>query len=381
MGNEFMYGLVGGIIILVLMVLIFNAQAVPAPYQGYRYTDSYRGYAYAEPVYNLSANLTDAAFVGIGKQRAVKFLELGKFDVSTAKSTAHAEKRIFNGLLFGDQSVRFEGYIESVAINVTDTNNYGSLVVVVREKDSIGNVLKSYIVFDKKAAIGTYVILVNRLSEVEVRTSGSGWRFWAPALYSLSIDADMYSAASREFSFAAHANATDAEIRLLFSKRFGKAAVDVNGVNYINGSVSDYETIALPKEKLWQTNKILVKSLENSAIAGYIQVRVTEETEKSSSARLSFGVNSTQYEALGTKYGKITFDVVKVEKPGGLAVKIVDMENNAMFSAYEQASQWQYTEYFARGNVKPGKNTVVIEAADSSAFWVKGVQVWLPAKQ
>ncbi len=70
--------------------------------------------------------------------------------------------------------------------------------------------------------------------------------------------------------------------------------------------------------------------------------------------------------------GTITFDIVEVQRPGGLAIKLFK-GNEVLFADFAAAAEGRYI--FELRNAKIGVNVLTIQGMDGAAFLLKNLDV------
>ena len=97
------------------------------------------------------------------------------------EKTQEAEKRIFSGLLFGDDTIEIpvDEFLGEMDFEVRDTNKYGNLVIFLNDE----------IIYNNITSEGNYSISIDKnfTGFVKVKAVSSGWRLWSPAIYDVNI--------------------------------------------------------------------------------------------------------------------------------------------------------------------------------------------------
>ncbi|MFH0837488.1 MAG: hypothetical protein V1870_05130 [Candidatus Aenigmatarchaeota archaeon] len=367
-GNEFVVWLVIGLLIITAGVIIFNSNFYYSPYGSSSYragnTMPYYGYSL------VSSDTGRSMLVGSLDKYTSVIESKGTFDVSTTSEKMVVRDDVFNGVLFGDNSIKLNGYVKDLTLDVMSTNGYGNLVVMTNDGQS------KEVVLDKELDLGQYVLPLDNDGTVEIKTTSSGWKIWAPSVYYIQVDADLLDEKIWTSDFDAEANVTGVDLKLYFTSYSGKLRVRVNDKIVLERTVRQEETISLDKSYLEDTNKVVIDAWDGSSFRGRMDVVKNMENREMGTVELNFFLNKTYYDSLKTKPGKITFDVSKISRTGNMVLKIRNAEGNVVLSRPLNLANQNYIEYFTQNDVKPGVNTVIIESA-GSAFYTRNLMVWL----
>ncbi|MBI5332086.1 MAG: hypothetical protein HZB65_00785 [Candidatus Aenigmarchaeota archaeon] len=369
-GNEFVVWLVIGLIIITAGVVIFNSQIYFAPYG---YSSYSRGAGYASPYsgYSLvSADTGRSMFVGSLVTQTTVVESKGTFDVSARSNEMIVQDRVFNGAVFGDNSIKINGYIRDLQLDVMGTNGYGNLVVTADN----GKVKKE--VLNKELGLGRYIIPLENDGTVEIGTTSSEWRIWAPSLYYIRAEANILEQKSWSAEFDAETNVTSADLKLYFTTHYGKIRIKINDRIVLERTVRSEEIIHLDRNDLEDKNRVTIDAWDGSSFTGRLDIAKNMKNSELGTVELSFFLNKIYYDSLRTKPGKITFDVSKISRKGNMVLKIRNAEGNVVLSRPLDLSNQNYIEYFTQSHVKPGLNTVIIESA-GSVFYTRNLMVWL----
>lgn len=359
-----------GLAILVVMLLLFGG--------GLSITQNY-GFG---PGGGIHYNVTGAVLVGPEDVNAVSRYDI---DINTSytkgETTHEAEgKELFNGLLFGSNSLKYEldsNGIEDLVISfrVTRTNNYAPLVI--RVGDSI--------IEKKNYALGEYDVGVDKklLSDkmtVEISAESSLWRIWAPTLYGLDnieISEKSYSYQPNEFSFFLkedeYRTFSEGKIDLSLDESVGGLAIEMNDNPVYSDVVSNYQSIKLTKSELrLGDNTLQLKANINSRFTGKAKLIIFYKTQSEHILEMPFNITESRRNSMDR--GTISFDIVDVTKSGGFSVKIMS-GSEELFSEYGTAEERSYSYSFGKGNVNAGVNRVVIRSVEGATFSVYDLSV------
>jgi len=162
--------LFAGLFIL-LMLFIFFGVYQPAPYYPPK-----NNITNITPPGNLTWKIIDLGDISISKQNLRK------------RETISESYKVSNGLFFGENSYRASYRVDkkildnlekaSFSYSVKDSNKYGDLKIRFNNQT----------LHEGKQMIGKYSYEVELKEEniIEIRTTSSGWKIWAPSVYLLS---------------------------------------------------------------------------------------------------------------------------------------------------------------------------------------------------
>ncbi|MBI4895470.1 MAG: hypothetical protein HY831_03170 [Candidatus Aenigmarchaeota archaeon] len=368
-GNEFIIALLVGLMLIAVGVVIFNSQIGFSPY-GSSYTmNQYRDYQIGYDI--ISSDSGRSILIGNMQYVNVKTTDLGTFDISTTSDRIIVNKVLFNGVLFGDNSIVINGYIRDIQLNIKNTNGYGNLIVTTSAEG------KKTVVVDKKLGIGKYQIPIETDGVLEIKDSSSAWRIWAPTIYDVTVDTNVLYAKTFRKNFTLEANVSRADLHLFFTNAQGKIRVRVNDRIVLEREVAQEELISFDRSELFDNNNVVIDAWDGSSFTGRAIVEKHILNEAVGRVELGFYLNETDYNWVVRKPGKITFDIVRIDKPGQFVLKIRNSNGNVVLTRTLDTSQQSYEEYYTASHVKPGNNTVIIEAVDGSLFWIRDLKVWV----
>ncbi|GEM_PF-5799402 len=368
-GNEFVIALGIGLALIAVGVLIFNSQIGFTPYGSSYGINQYRDYQVGYDI--ISSDSGRSILIGNMKYVTVKPIDLGTFDVSTTSDKIIVNKVLFNGVLFGDNSIVINGFVRDIQLDIKNTNGYGNIIVTTSAEG------KKNVIVDKKLGIGKYQIPIENDGVVEIKDSSSAWRIWAPTIYDVRVDTNVLYTKTFTRNFSIEANVSRADLHLFFTNTQGKVRVRVNDKIVLERQVSTEEVISFDKNELFDNNKVVIDAWDGSSFLGRAVVEKHVLNEAVGRAELGFYLNETEYNWVVRKPGKVTFDIVRIDKPGQFILKIKNSNGNVVLTRTLETSQQSYEEYYTSSHVKPGNNTVVIEAVDGSLFWVRDLKVWV----
>ncbi len=367
--DDFIAFLAVGMIAVIGMLFIFSGlqfiEGVPVP-----------GGEFREFI-NESEIIGTVGPVGVD---TLKLIDMGAVNVSYIKDTRTiglGAREIYNGLLFGSSSVKynFETEIDSldVIFTVDRTNNYAPLQVKVNGR----------IVAEERFSEGEHKLSVDKSllaqkNAIEISSLSSSWRIWAPALYKLGevkFVVKSLSQKSSSFSFAMDKEYDafkSGKIDLALEENIGTFMAEMNGKAVYSSPVSNLQSISFDKSALGKNNTLVLKAGLNSRFFGKATMKITYVAEKENIIELPFNVSDVDYNRFTT--GFVEFRVVSVSRKGGINVRI-EKDTLPLLNEYDSVTEKTYTFTLRKTNVRPGVNKLVIKSMDSAIFSVKGAQI------
>ena len=369
--DEFVTFLIAGLVTIAIFLIFFGGIVswVPVP-------TTY-------PVYREVKNISGASLVGPESISAHKRY-VTYFDVSYKQNDDIfylGEKEIFNGLLFGNNALKYRlnlSDVKSMRIDfrITKTNEYGPLVIKINEC-----VVKEDIYSPGEYNITLPSSVLNDLMNIEIYATSSGWKIWAPNIYRLEnikFVVNSFSRRENEFGFevpeSVYNNFENGKIEIKrFEKSLGKLVIKLNANKIFSDNVADSLSLRFNKSKIKPGyNILLFDSSENSEFSGNADILIFYNEPKKHRIEMPFNITQSDYNTLKT--GKIEFKIISLEEHGGLSVKIIH-ENETLFSAYETAEEKNYIFEFDKSHVNRGLNTVLIESVDDAVFSVADAEI------
>lgn len=367
--DEFLGFLVAGLVIMGVLIVAFG-------------TNFYEVISPSPPTTLLRYEEQNVAGgIPVGPENIVltKFYDLGDINISHTKFDREflaPSKHLFNGLLFGSNEIRFSFEapedMQSAMLHfeVEEANGYAPLEVIVNGE----------VVARKDYAAGAYDIPLDAQSsyDIKIQPLSSGWRIWAPAVYELArVKATTRSRAlqSKVFNFELekeeYENFFEGRITLELDKFAGKLNAFVN-----NKMVYDDEIIGSPKTLVF-TNQMLVKknvlelkATNNSIFAGTASLSILYSSKKEHYVEVPFNLTDKAYDKMGT--GRIQFDVISIDKAGGISIRIVS-SGVITFGKYGDVERKTYSYPITKQDVRAGQNALRIESVGDAVFNVKNV--------
>lgn len=185
------------------------------------------------------------------------------------KALAKVDSRVSQGLISGASktiSFKSEDYNSfdtgKLKINVIDTNLYGNLIVringetVYADRPAIG---ETEFYFDKD--------VFKTANTMTVMSGGSGWRFWAPAIYDVNVTLYLETAKleSKSYKFDLDYVPDNAKIVIYGTKKSGEGeiTVSINDIKVYKGYLNGYKNFDSDVLKAGE-NRVKIYSDANS---------------------------------------------------------------------------------------------------------------------
>src|SRR3989338_1385545 len=342
MANDFVYFLVGGLVIMGIMLALF-----------------WLDFAYGPPASSTLLGVGSPIFVGANDFDDVETLTASFAADNYLQTSVYniGSRRISNGLLFGSDAIELDvGNDEFVAISldITETNSYGALIIRAG-----GNV-----VAEQPLEAGHYEFAFSHAGKVSIETRSSEWRIWAPAIYDLDnvkISANVYPREISTYTFKINEPEKVQEARIDFSlyDNAGVLIVKLNGDVIYNGAVNTRQSIYLDKSKLDNLNILTFDAGQDSKFTGLATIAFTKRTLREKELFATINLSSAEYARFSK--GTLAFDVVDVFSPGGYTIKIVN-NNQVLLSEYVKLERG-YFEFVLEKEIA-ALNTVIITSLD-----------------
>lgn len=355
MANDFVYFLVGGLVIIGIMLALF-------------------GLNFAYPAGSTLLGVGSPVFVGENYYDNVETIA-ASFDADNYLQTSVFEidsRRISNGLLFGYESIKLDvgnSQFETISFDVKETNSYGALVIKLDDNT----------VYEQLLAPGHYEFSFGQASKVEIGIRSSEWRIWAPALYDLEnvkISSNVYPREISTYTFKLNEPERIQEARIDFSlhENSGILVVKLNGDVVYNGAINQRQSIYIDKTMLDDLNILTFDAGPDSKFSGLATIALTKRTLQDKQFFATVNLSGSEY-AKFTK-GTLAFDVVDVFAPGGYMLKITN-GNRVLLSEYVKLERGYFEFVLKKQDLQPGLNVITITALDNSAFNVQGLMTRL----
>jgi len=376
MGNEFLWFLFAGLVILAVLLAIFNVGFVPE-------REEHREPIPIPQTEEKQLNQWEN-WVGLRNVEVYRVIPLGTLDtsyLSSEKITSALDKNIFSGLLFGSNSLKIDltrspdhlgSYIE---FDVQDTNNYGALVIKLD-----GNIIaRDYY------GIGNHKVLLENISEnsrVEIYAESSLWKLWAPAQYNLRnikvVEKSLYLR-PQEFSFMLYDEyntMTQAFINLNLDTHVGELITEVNKNEVYRDVVTGpKKTIVVDKTPFVKGENIITfRSEQNSNFTGSASITVYYMKEMDLQYEYQFNLTRSQYNNLSDR-SRITFNIAQITRDGAFSVKL-NGKRLCKNTCYPEVQLGNWTFYYNKSTAKVGTNSIVISSVDNALFQVRNMTVY-----
>ena len=352
MANDFVYFLVGGLVIVGIMLDLLGMNFVGEPAGSTLL-------GVGSPVF-VGSNYFDNVETLTASFGADNYLQTSVFSIGA--------RRVTNGLLFGYNPIKMDvgdAEIVQVSFDITNTNSYGALMIMIDDKT----------VFEQLLAPGHYEFTFGPGSKVEIAPRNSEWRIWAPALYDLEnvrIAANVYPREMSTYTFKLNEPEKVEEARIDFSlyDNSGMLVVKLNGDIVYNGAVNQRQSIYIDRSKLDDLNIITFDAGHDSRFTGLATIALTKRTLQEK--RMSATINLSDSEYVKFSGGMLAFDVVDVFSPGGYTIKIVN-GNRVLLNEYVKLERGYFEFALNKQSLQPGLNTIIITPLDNAAFNVQGL--------
>src|SRR3989339_847683 len=273
--NAFMYGLVGGLIIIAVLMLAFGAPLAEATDD----TNIGAGSRAARTIelnkqFTVHINGQTVSIPASEGQRTIGYLQgpesigtrnidssfynsLGSFDISSHFGTqTFYGDQVSNGLLFGEESMKFT--IENpknIRIFVADQNGLGDLIVMVDGK--------LFARSSADAGLHEYEINMFGTKDIEIRAESSEWQIWAPNTYQISrVEIDSL-ADMKTFEFAVDTERfVEGNVQLDLTQYYGYIEIFLNGDIVYAGPASRTILFPLDHDNTNSQNIISIKAVD-----------------------------------------------------------------------------------------------------------------------
>ncbi len=350
--DEFVYFLVGGLVILGILLAVFNLQYIGQP-------TGFSVGGFGSPVFVGTAEFDNVETL-YASFDANNFLETNVYNLGT--------RQLSSGLLFGSSSAKLNvGEADSTAVSfdVTKTNGYGSLIIKLDDKIAEENRLEE----------GRYEFSLGPAKQVEIASGSSDWRIWAPALYeleNLKITANSYPREKSTYTFELEdkEKIETARIDFTLDSNAGSLLLKLNGDVVYDSALNPMQSIFIDASKLDDLNILTFDAQPDSKFSGLATIVLTRKTLQEKELRADVNLTDAEYSKF--RKGTLAFDVVDVFSPGGYSIKITN-GNRVLFSEFARLERG-YAEFaLNRENLQPGLNIIAVKSLDGAAFNAQGL--------
>lgn len=367
MADEFLVFLAAGLLVLIALLVVFNVSAlISTPVAALPVTKE-ESLAGSMPVGPADVNAS----------RSYNF-SLNASHVKDSRTYQLGTRDVYNGLFFGSNILRYTvdaPGIESMEIgfSVISSNHYAPLLITVNGAP----------VAERLFALGEHRLPVNgsllkESTVIDLSTHSSGWRIWAPSLYTLDdlrFIVRQFSLNDAEFRFSLGdeiATLQSAKLDLVLDENIGALAVSLNTRVAHNSSLRNQQSITLDKALLRKENVLSFSAAQNSRFLGRGHLTVYYTTRNDSVAQSEFTIAFSRYAA--SERGRVLFNVVNVKSAGGMQVEIA-ADNVTLFSTVEKLQEQQYIFYVTRDHVRSGRNVLTVRSLANASFSIRDVTV------
>ena len=337
-----------------------------------------------EPGGHVVTSASDEIFA-VGPENVETFVpyhmtfNVSNLNAATARDLGFA--RVFSGLLFGSDSLRYRVTSEEqesmkIMFTVSKTNSYGAMAIKVNGKEVVHSVLPAG---DYSFVVGKE--LLSKETDVEISAESSSWKIWAPTVYELSnvqIEANAFSERSYAFKFdltGKYETFRRGKINLNLLENKGSLTVTLNGKEIYNDIPGNAQNVEFYGEAVKDgTNTLEFRASPSSSFVGNGVLAVTYTARQENKIAQLFNVTNGTFGLGAFGGGSVRFDIVDVSKPGGMAVKITNSKG-ATFAAFETATAGVRTYQLNATNVVPGSNILIIESVDGAVFTVRNIRI------
>jgi hypothetical protein len=261
-----------------------------------------------------------------------------------------------------------------VNFRIAKTNSYAPLVIKINNK-----IANEKVYYPGYASISIDKKFLSEDMIIEISAASSGWKIWAPNLYSLKdveLKVKSYLMDASEFKFTLldeYNSFEQGKIDLQLDENIGKLIIELNDRVIYSDIVSNYKTIGFNKTALKSgENSLVMKADLNSLFKGKAVLTVFYKTEEVSRIETSINLTESRYNSFGR--GKVEFSIVELIKPGGVSAKIM-YGDETIYSEYKTAALGDYEFSFGKNDVRQGMNKLIIESIDDAVFLLKEFKV------
>ncbi len=393
--DEFFVFLTIGLLLIVAMVVIFSGSIGLNIPGSSSYGGGYRGGGY---YYGTTTTSTTILYIDnkteylIGTENVSLWRTIGpaKINASYLSGTSGynvPEKYLFNGLLFGSNSLEISADMDIkdlvgayVKFDIERANGYGGLVIKLNDQ----------VISDKKLDVGTHTIFVNKSlikesNSIEVYPTSSLWRMWAPDVYYIkNFEFSLQNQLSKpsHISFNVYQEEIDkltidrGRIMLDLQDHKGVLKIRLNGNDIFSDKTSGYQAVYFDQKNLKHgENSLDFYAQDNSTFEGAASLLFFYQTTRDNTITRDFEVTSDRYKYLNISYGAIRFNVTHVLTRGGIAVTVENKDGNRTAYFYDMLREQNYAMFFNATQVTVGANTVRIRPVDNATFYVSNISV------
>jgi len=373
--KTFMYGLVGGLIIIAIMLLLFDTSfALPGSgFGGGVFGDDASGPSFivlvvgqAVPIHAVDGQdvisfLQGPNEVGMVFEDSSTIDNLGSFRINSQVQTqTFPGGTVKSGLLFGEERMRFVADTPSkLTITITSENDMGDFIILVN-----GDVF-----LKERLVRGTHEFDLSETGDthIEFIAESSSWKLWAPALYEIGnvqID-DIRSIETFEFSINSEKFYAES-LEFDFREHTGTVEIYVNSQNVYRGAVGN--RLIVPLRDLLNTNTVLVKALQGSFEGSITAVEVDRDTVLKN---LEIDYEITTDSELP---GWIVFDL-EITRPGVILIKNFHEDSGEQIIIAEEATSGLKILQLRDNHASDGMNTLTIQSSGDALFKIRDLHI------
>ncbi|MBI2583965.1 MAG: hypothetical protein HYW25_04825 [Candidatus Aenigmarchaeota archaeon] len=369
--SEFMYGLVGGLMILGLLLLVFNTTwAMSFDGDGNDAGEAQKGLVVVingRPVLIPAGDDQRVVAVAPGDNEVGTRFEdssifsiLGSFDISSEpEMLSFPGGTLKNGLLFGEESMRFVAENpRKIRVFITNENDIGDFIMLVN-----GNVFVK-----ERLAAGIHEFLLSESGEtqIELRAESSEWKIWAPTLYEIASVEIQNTKSADYFTFSADPERFHrGTLEFDFSENSGTIDVELNGQAVYRGATG--QRLVVPLNSVPAQNTAVIRALDGE-FRGTASALEIDRDKFVKTFDIEYSV-----EDKARMPGWIAFDLI-VLQPGSLVVRNIHKNGESLITAEAATSGFHLLQL--RGeHVSEGVNKLVFEGAGDGLFLIRDLHV------
>lgn len=356
MADEFVYFMVGGLAIIGILFVVFGFSGV-----GFAGQSGFNNVYYTSPVL-IGVVPVDSVQTLSASFTADNYIRNDAFDLG--------QRKISNGLLFGDTPVRLsiDSQFTKVAFDVTKTNGYGDMIFRMD-----GNIVDR-----ETLAEGHYEFDLGAGKVLEIQAENSEWRMWAPAVYELDnlrVIASNYPNERTTYAFdtnRADVNAVRFDFHMLSNA--GRLVVKLNGNTIYDGAINDEQSINVDPSLLDNTNILTFDAGQDSKFEGRVTIALTHRTLDLRDFVADINMSGSDYSRFSK--GTVSFDVTNIYSPGGYSVSIVN-GGQLLAKEYVKLEKGFFVMNVDTSSLRAGLNQFIVTPVDGASFAIQNFNTQL----
>ena len=360
MADEFVLFMVGGLAIIGILFVVFGFG-----FSGIGYATQQSGfdnYFVTSPVI-VGKVPVDAVETLTASFTADNYLRTNIYDLG--------DRRVSNGLLFGDAPVRVNitgSEFTTISFDVTKTNGYGGLIIKV----------DGTTVEQQHLQEGHYEFDLGPGHSVEIASESSEWKVWAPSVYELSslrIAASTYPREKTTYTFETNtADVQSMRMDFYMTSNAGQLLVKMNGDVVYSGAINNEQNIYLDSSKLDTINILSFEAEKDSKFEGRTTIAITHRSVENKNFVADINMSGDDYSRFTA--GTISFDVRDVYTPGGYSVSIVNA-GQLLMKEYAKLEKGYFVVNVDRKTMRQGLNEFIVTPVDGATFTIQSFNTHL----